>query len=112
MARGRSRRRTTYNYTTVKYANDAPGSQPVLGSILQLIILFAVLAVIVVTVGPVIDYFGAYVAGLPAGADPYKDAVLPLYPWAYAFITLTAIIGFFYVYRTIIRQIVYSRWND
>ena len=111
MAR-RSRRRTTYNYTTVKYANDTPGGQPVLGSILQLIVLFALLAAIVVAVGPVIDYFGFYVSALPADANPYKEAVMPLFPWAYAFIILTGIVGFVYVYRTIIRQITYSRWNE
>ena len=112
MARRSRRGRTTYNYTTVKYANDTPGGEPVLGSLLQLIILFAILAAIVVAVGPLIDYFGFYVASLPAGADPYKNAVLPLFPWAYAFIILCGIVGFVYVYRTVIRQITYSRWNE
>ena len=111
-SRGSRRSRVSYNYTTVKYQNPTPGSQPVLGAILQLIVLFALLAALVVAVGPVIDYFGAYVAALPADANPYKDAVLPLFPWSYAFIILTGFVGFVYVYRAVIRQIVYGRWND
>lgn len=116
MARRRRRRstRVTNNYyqNNVRYSSDTPGGQPVLGSILQSIILFCLLATMVVTVGPLIDFFGDYVADLPAGANAYKEAVLPLYPWCYAFIVLVGIVGYVYIYRTVIKTIIYSRWSD
>jgi len=109
----RRRRSSTVNYyTNVRYGQSSPGGQPVLGAILQLIVLFALLAAIVVTVGPLIDYFSVYVSALPADADGYKNAVLPLYPWTYSFIVLTGVVGFVVVFRNVIRTIVYGRWME
>jgi hypothetical protein len=72
-------------------------------------ILIVLLAAIVVSLGPVIDFTGNYVDQQPA-ENPYKAAVLPMYPWAYAFITLVAIIGGVEIYRRIAKQVVYSRY--
>lgn len=109
MARNR-RPRTRYVHQTVTYRTETPGGGSLWGAIVGWIILIALLAAIVVSVGPVIDYFGNYVDNQPAD-NAYADAVAPMYPWAYAFITLVAIIGGVQVYRTIARHVVYSRWQ-
>ena len=95
---------------TITYRSETPGGGSLWGAIVGWIILIALLAAIVVSVGPVIDYFGNYVDNQPAD-NAYADAVAPMYPWAYAFITLVAIIGGVQVYRTIARHVVYSRWQ-
>jgi hypothetical protein len=96
-------------HQSVTYRTETPGGGSVYGAIIGWILLVALLACIVVSVGPVIDYFANYVGALPD--SPYKESVLPMYPWAYAFITLTAILGGVMVYRTIAKHVVYTRWN-
>ena len=108
MARSR-RSRTRYINQTVTYRTETPGGGSLFGSIVGWIILIALLACIVVSIGPVVDFFANYVQSQPD--NPYKAAVTPMYPWVYAFITLTAIIGGVGIYRTIAKHVVYSRWN-
>lgn len=108
MARQR-RSRTRYVHQTVTYRTETPGGGSLFGSIVGWIILIALLACIVVSIGPVVDFFANYVQSQPD--NPYKAAVTPMYPWAYAFITLTAILGGVGIYRTIAKHVVYSRWN-
>lgn len=104
------RPRTRYVHQTVTYRSETPGGGSLYGAIVGWIILIVLLAAIVVSVGPVVDYFANMVDQQPA-ANPYKAAAASLYPWAYAFITLTAIIGGVQIYRTIAKHVVYSRWN-
>jgi len=35
-----------------------------------------------------------------------------MFPWFYVFITLSGAIGFVVVWRVVIRNIFYGRWND
>jgi len=102
------RRRTRYVNQTITYRTETPGGGGIWGAIVSWMILIALLACIVVSVGPVVDFFANYLQSQPD--NPYKAAVTPMYPWVYAFITLVAIIGGVEIYRRIAKQVVYSRY--
>lgn len=107
MARRRRRRSTVTQ--NVYYSQQTPGGGSLFAAIISLFLTLAICAGTVVTLGPVIDYFGNMLATQPD--NPYKVAVMPMFSWTYAFITLEAVLAFVVLYRVIVRNVVYSRWT-
>ncbi len=109
MAR-RRRSRTTYKTYNVTYKQSTPGGQGLMSAILSLIVLLTLLMGVLLSCGPVMDYFNFVLMAQPE--NPYAAEILPMFPWFYVFITLSGAIGFVVVWRVVIRNIFYGRWND
>ena len=84
-----------------------PQSEPTVGgAIIGCIAMLVLLIAIVVSVGPLIDYFANYVAIMPD--NPYKQYSLEMFPWIYAFVVLGGVMAFALVWRVVIRNIVFD----
>lgn len=86
--------------------------QGMVGKMVEAIVVFAIAAIILFAVGPVIDYFALYLATMPADAAPYANTGLALFPWVYRFIILMVLMPIVYVVLRAIGVISYSQYGD
>jgi hypothetical protein len=87
-----------------------PQSPSVLAAILYTIGLFVVLFVLVVALGPFIDFFSNWMmtSTLNVG-NPYLPIAMDLFTWCYIFIGLVGAVGFIIIWRAVIQSIIYGR---
>lgn len=113
----RRRRKQQQPYGVYYMRPSGPPPHPVLSAILGAMVTLAICYVLVNTLGPVIDYFNVFVSTPPAGADYatyalYANPVLPMFPWAYFFITALAIVSVAGVWIAVVRSLTYGRYGD
>jgi hypothetical protein len=86
-------------------------SQPsVLSSILFTIVLTVILLVVLLGLGPIVDWFSNWMLNDPLNAgNPYASGVLTLFSWVYLFIILSAGMGYFIIWKTVIYSLIYGR---
>ncbi len=82
------------------------------GSVISGIVALACLIALAVTMGPVIDYFAYQLTLLPADAAPLANPVKEMFTWVYAFILLSAVVAFAYIWRGVIRSVWYEMRDE
>jgi hypothetical protein len=68
------------------------------------------LIIIVIGLGPVMDWMAVYLPSIPE--NPMVNMVLPLFKWFYALIIGGVIFTVVFVYKVVIKKIRYSRNDD
>jgi hypothetical protein len=74
-----------------------------LGSIIALVI-------VVIALGPVIDYFTWYLMSIPE--SPYTNFGLTVLRWFYPMVFACGIVAFIWLYKVLIKKIRYTRNED
>jgi len=75
----------------------AQGAVTVQGAILGCIVSSVILLAIIVSLGPLVDFFQAWLMNQPG--NPYVAPVLDLFPWIYIFIFLSWIVSIVVIWR-------------
>jgi uncharacterized membrane protein (DUF485 family) len=75
------------------------GSLTVQGAIVGCIVSSVILLAIIVSLGPLVDFFQAWLMNQPG--NPYAAPILDLFPWIYIFIFLSWIVSIVVIWRAV-----------
>ena len=75
------------------------GSLTVQGAIVGSIVSSVILLAIIVSLGPLVDFFEAWLMNQPG--NPYAAPILDLFPWIYIFIFLSWLVSIVVIWRAV-----------
>jgi hypothetical protein len=75
------------------------GSLTVQGAIVGCIVTTVILIAIIVSLGPLVDFFEAWLMNQPG--NPYAAPILDLFPWIYIFIFLSWLVSIVVIWRAV-----------
>lgn len=75
------------------------GTLTVQGAIVGCIVSSVILLAIIVSLGPLVDFFQAWLMNQPG--NPYAAPILDLFPWIYIFIFLSWIVSIVVIWRAV-----------
>ena len=97
------------------YAPSAPVSipaHPVLGPLVTIMLTVIMVVILLVTMGPIADYFASMLAGYPADAAGYVNPVLQMFVQWYWLLALAVGCAITAGFLGVIRYLTYSRYGD